>query len=107
MRQRGLTATLMALERWGRKHLRGWRWSRSRYVAIALITVILTLGLFTPTSAIEGTRAGRPPLAQGNSAAQLAQAEKQKAQIQSEQAALPDPAELEARLEVLKKGSGR
>jgi hypothetical protein len=41
------------------------------------------------------------------SAAELAQAEQRKAELQSDMNALPDEAELEARLEVLKKGSGR
>lgn len=42
-----------------------------------------------------------------SAAAELAQAEQQKAQIQRDASALPDSAELEAELHVLKKGSGR
>jgi outer membrane murein-binding lipoprotein Lpp len=43
----------------------------------------------------------------GASAAEVAAAEERKDQVASDHEALPDKAELEARLEVLKKGSGR
>jgi outer membrane murein-binding lipoprotein Lpp len=42
-----------------------------------------------------------------SASAELAQAEQQKAQFEKDAAALPDSGELEAQLEVLKKGSGR
>lgn len=42
-----------------------------------------------------------------SASAELAAAEQHKAQIEKDAAALPESAELEAQLEVLKKGSGR
>jgi outer membrane murein-binding lipoprotein Lpp len=42
-----------------------------------------------------------------SSAAELAAAQERKAELAAEQESLPDAGDLEARLEVLKKGSGR
>lgn len=89
---------------------------RSMAVVVGLGVAVLASGCSknnapcnTDPSQIESARAELRTAEQGLDSAksELAKAREQKATLEKQMAALPDPAELEARLHILKKGSGR